>query len=255
MCDATSLSQRPACRLTGLSLPTCLYEAQRPAADVHLSGRITELAPERRRSGYQVLVDQDNVLERWRIDADEARRCATVSCDAGFSTRHCWDFLYRITEFTDRNGGVWRYEWTDYAELLKAAITPEGSRWEYGYYEHGNPTEVRDPLGKSTFTTCHPVFAFPLKEVLPDGATRQYEYNARGDVVSLTDPKGGVTRFEWNEQGDLVKQTDALENTHRFWWNERGQLVRGGASAGQVTKAVEPQKEERFFWDAAGNRT
>ncbi len=69
------------------------------------------------------------------------------------------------------------------------------------------------------------MFAFPVKEVLPDGATWQYEYNARGDVVALTDPKGGVTRFEWNEQGDLVQQTDALNNTHRFWWNERGQLV------------------------------
>lgn len=30
-----------------------LYEAQRLAADAHLSGRITELAPERRRSGYR----------------------------------------------------------------------------------------------------------------------------------------------------------------------------------------------------------
>jgi putative transposase len=44
MCDATGLSQRRACRLTGLSLSTCRYEAQRPAADVHLSGRITDLA-------------------------------------------------------------------------------------------------------------------------------------------------------------------------------------------------------------------
>jgi hypothetical protein len=44
---------------------------------------------------------------------------------------------------------------------------------------------VRDPLGNSTFTTWHPVFTFPLKEVLSDGATWQYEYNARGDVVSL----------------------------------------------------------------------
>ncbi|XCW69396.1 Hypothetical protein ABZS17H1_02079 [Kosakonia cowanii] len=26
-------------------------------------------------------------------------------------------------------------------------------------------------------------------------------------------------------------------------------------AAGQVTKAVEPQKKERFFWDPAGNRT
>ncbi|MBH2548055.1 IS3 family transposase [Serratia marcescens] len=53
MCDATGLSQRRACRLTGLSLSTCRYYAQRPAADAHLSGRITELALERRRFGYR----------------------------------------------------------------------------------------------------------------------------------------------------------------------------------------------------------
>ena len=53
MCDATGLSQCRACRLTGLSLSTCRYEVQRPAADAHLSGRITELALERRRFGYR----------------------------------------------------------------------------------------------------------------------------------------------------------------------------------------------------------
>ena len=53
MCDATGLSQRRACSLTGLSLSTCRYEAQRPTADAHLSGRITELALERRHFGYR----------------------------------------------------------------------------------------------------------------------------------------------------------------------------------------------------------
>jgi len=53
MCDATGLSQRRACRLTGLSLSTCCYEAQRPAADAHLSSGITELALERKRFGYR----------------------------------------------------------------------------------------------------------------------------------------------------------------------------------------------------------
>ncbi|BEL69890.1 transposase [Serratia marcescens] len=53
MCDATGLSQRRASRLTGLSLSTCRYEAQRPATDAHLSGRIIELALERRRFGYR----------------------------------------------------------------------------------------------------------------------------------------------------------------------------------------------------------
>ncbi|KDJ45952.1 hypothetical protein AE99_05042 [Klebsiella pneumoniae CHS 43] len=43
----------PACLLTGLSLSTCRYEAQRTAADAYLSGRITELVLERRRFGYR----------------------------------------------------------------------------------------------------------------------------------------------------------------------------------------------------------
>lgn len=48
MCDATGLSQRRACRLTGLSLSTCRYEAQRPAVpnltrsmDLVMDGLIT----------------------------------------------------------------------------------------------------------------------------------------------------------------------------------------------------------------------
>lgn len=54
MCDAaTGLSQRRACRLRGLPLSTCRYEPQRPTADTHLSGCITELALERRRFGYR----------------------------------------------------------------------------------------------------------------------------------------------------------------------------------------------------------
>lgn len=43
MCDATGLSQRRACRHTGLSLSTSRYDAPRPAADAHLSGHIIEL--------------------------------------------------------------------------------------------------------------------------------------------------------------------------------------------------------------------
>ena len=53
MCEVAGLSQRRACRLAGLSLSTCRYSAQRPAADAQLSLRITELAPERRRFGYR----------------------------------------------------------------------------------------------------------------------------------------------------------------------------------------------------------
>ena len=70
ICDATGLSQRRACRLAGLSLSTCRYSAQRPAADAQLSLRITELAPERRRFGYRRIWQ---LLRREGLDVNHKR--------------------------------------------------------------------------------------------------------------------------------------------------------------------------------------
>uniref|UniRef100_UPI00374D3927 hypothetical protein n=1 Tax=Cronobacter dublinensis TaxID=413497 RepID=UPI00374D3927 len=55
----------------------------------------------------------------------------------------------------------------------------------------------------------------------------------------------------WDRTDQIVQQihTDATpgEKYSQYLW--------GYDAAGQVTKAVEPQKEECFFRDAAGNRT
>lgn len=55
MREATGLSQRRTGKITGLSISTCSYKVQRPAADAQLSARIAELALERRRFGYRCI--------------------------------------------------------------------------------------------------------------------------------------------------------------------------------------------------------
>lgn len=72
MCYSTGLSQRRACRLTGLSLSICSYGAQRPAVDAHLSGRITELALKRRRFVYRRIWQ---LLRREGFYANHKRVC------------------------------------------------------------------------------------------------------------------------------------------------------------------------------------
>lgn len=52
-CDTFYLSQGLACRFTDFCLSTSCYDAQRPSADTHLSGRISELASVRRDFGYR----------------------------------------------------------------------------------------------------------------------------------------------------------------------------------------------------------
>ncbi|EPT8944456.1 RHS repeat-associated core domain-containing protein [Cronobacter dublinensis] len=61
-------------------------------------------------------------------------------------------------------------------------------------------------------------------------------------------------RYRWDRTDQIVQQihTDATPATPG---EKYSQYLWGYDAAGQVTKAVGPQKEERFFWDAAGNRT
>ncbi len=61
-------------------------------------------------------------------------------------------------------------------------------------------------------------------------------------------------RYRWDRTDQIVQQihTDATPVTPG---EKYSQYLWGYDASGQVTKAVEPQKEERFFWDAAGNRT
>ncbi|MGY5359883.1 RHS repeat-associated core domain-containing protein, partial [Cronobacter dublinensis] len=61
-------------------------------------------------------------------------------------------------------------------------------------------------------------------------------------------------RYRWDRTDQIVQQihTDATPTTPG---EKYSQYLWGYDAAGQVTKAVGPQKEERFFWDAAGNRT
>ncbi len=61
-------------------------------------------------------------------------------------------------------------------------------------------------------------------------------------------------RYRRDRTDQIVQQihTDATPATPG---EKYSQYLWGYDAAGQVTKAVGPQKEERFFWDAAGNRT
>lgn len=200
-------------------------------------------APFWRVCAWQVCDDQGNQLESWHFDTDEAARHTRLYNDNGVTSYHHWDTLSRITRYTDTHGGDWRFTWSGATEQLLTLTEPEGGVWEFAWDERGNQTLVRDPLDRATLTTWHPWYSFPVKEVLPDGAVWQYEYNVAGDVISVTDPQEGVTRFEWNEQGDLIRRTDALENSHRFWWNWRGQRVREEDCSGH---------QSHWVYDAAG---
>ncbi|MDI7679547.1 RHS domain-containing protein, partial [Cronobacter sakazakii] len=89
--------------------------------------------------------------------------------------------------------------------------------------------------------------------------SQETRYDAAGRVTQRTvlDARRELVferRYRWDRTDQIVQQihTDATPATPG---EKYSQYLWGYDAAGQVTKAVEPQKEERFFWDAAGNRT
>ncbi|EQA5683633.1 RHS repeat-associated core domain-containing protein, partial [Cronobacter sakazakii] len=89
--------------------------------------------------------------------------------------------------------------------------------------------------------------------------SQETRYDSAGRVTQRTvlDARRELVferRYRWDRTDQIVQQIHT-DTTPATPGEKYSQYLWGYDAAGQVTKAVGPQKEERFFWDAAGNRT
>ncbi|EOW6673598.1 RHS repeat-associated core domain-containing protein, partial [Cronobacter dublinensis] len=157
-----------------------------------------------------------------------------------------------------------------------------GGKLEYGYDALGNLSSTRFPDGRELASLRYGTGHLLEMQLRHGGAThtlaaydrdrlhreisrsqgalsQETHYDTAGRVTQRTvlDARRELVferRYRWDRTDQIVQQihTDATPATPG---EKYSQYLWGYDAAGQVTKAVEPQKEERFFWDAAGNRT
>ncbi|MGW9902749.1 YD repeat-containing protein [Cronobacter sp. 153480017-3] len=89
--------------------------------------------------------------------------------------------------------------------------------------------------------------------------SQETRYDSAGRVTQRTvlDARRELVferRYRWDRTDQIVQQIHT-DTTPATPGEKYSQHLWGYDATGQVTKAVEPQKEERFFWDPAGNRT
>ncbi|ELQ6172795.1 RHS repeat protein, partial [Cronobacter dublinensis] len=157
-----------------------------------------------------------------------------------------------------------------------------GGKYEYGYDALGNLSSTRFPDGRELAALRYGTGHLLEMQLRHGGATHTLAAYGRDRLHRETSRSQGVLSQEthYDTAGRVTQRTvlDArreLVFERRYRWDRTDQIVQqihtdatpatpgekysqylwGYDAAGQVTKAVEPQKEERFFWDAAGNRT
>ena len=172
----------------------------------------------------------------------------SITDPLGKQTTYTYDTLGRVETMTDANGKVWSYAY-DTVGRLTSTTDPLG---------HVSKTEY-NALGWVTKTISNYDATKTQNENNVFNITTIYEYDERGNQISITDTMGNIihneydvndrlistfdaagqlTSFTYDASGNLIKRTDALGRSTRYVYNAKNQLVSTTDALGNVTKTV-----------------
>ena len=211
-------------------------------------------------------IDKKNRIDRrtcYAYDAAGNLLAETVLGTKGecLKTSYQYDLKDRMTHHASQNGAVTRYLYNQNDQLIKeirpdgyVAETDDGAGTAYHYDSRGNRVRTvngigqlveerayslqdlavmeRDGLGNETELAY--TLDGQIKDVRRGNGNRQrqiqsYEYNARGQIVGLTDGVGEKVRYGMDSWGRItaVGFSDGVEEQYRY------------TPAGQVSKATD----------------
>lgn len=217
--------------------------------------------------------DPDYFVEYFLNYDTTVRRPMERQDKRGNSEYFVYDGNANITEYTNRRGKVWNYQYSaenDLEEvetpivydppgpptsapqttfytwtsgLLEEVTNGEGETTEFDYDGDGQLTNVRDGEGRETIYTYDPDTGDVLTVTPPNGATRTMTYDDYGRVLTSSDSIPNTTSYEYDEWGRLKKVTHPDTTYATFTYNLCSQ---------RLTATNEIFKTTQFRYDAAG---
>lgn len=180
-----------------------------------------------------------------------------------------------ITEHTDKNGNLTRYEYNglglpskvidalggetvytyDSAGRLISVTNPAGETIQYGYDSVGRLESETDAMENATHHSYSP--AGKLLETRDAmGNVTTYEYNANNVSTKTTDALGHSVSTEYGSNGQPISKTDALGNKTVYTYNEQGLVSEIADPLGNTTLyEYDEQGRAVKITDPDGNET
>lgn len=151
-------------------------------------------------------------------DPENNSSCAIDS--RGYHSTFIYNEFGLMDQEIDNEGLIHKYEYNNGRKT--AYIDPDGNRSDYFFDQHNHPTGYRDALGHTQ--TVHYFKDNPTEFIDKNGAQWKRQYNAQGQVISITDPFLFETKYQYNPNGLLSQSTDPEGRITRYHWNQQGEL-------------------------------
>ncbi len=172
----------------------------------------------------------------------------------------------QTTSFTEKDGGVWQYQYDTDKGILTQKTDPQGAVTSYTYDAAGNRLSTVAPDGSTTSAT-YDAASNRLTSTDALGKTTTYTYNALGQVTTITDPDGKVTSYAYDTKGNLTQTTDPAGAITKYQYDTKGNMATITDPTGKITTFTYDQNNNlasvkdpagamtTFAYDALGNMT
>jgi RHS repeat-associated protein len=171
-----------------------------------------------------------------------------------------YDSAGRLTKETNGNGTYTTYEYDSQSQLTRLinyqVNNTVNSRFEYAYDNLGRRTSMTTLEG--TFQYGYDAIGQLTSVVMPTGRTLQYQYDAAGNRLGVTD-NGTTTNYSSNNLNEYTSVGNAI-----YAYDRDGNLIsktQGGQTStytynaeNRLTKVVTPQGTWEYQYDGLGNR-
>jgi RHS repeat-associated protein/uncharacterized repeat protein (TIGR01451 family) len=207
--------------------------------------------------GNVTTVDSD-VGDRQEVVTDAAGRLTTIS------TFDAHGNLVRRDAVSDGQTRTTTFTY-DAKDNVTSRTDPLGHTWRATWDDQRNLTSFRDPTGATVSLTYDRGLAKTWTD--PAGKVTRYDYDAAGNLTSITDSLGKAETYTYDGAGNRLTRTDRTSHTWTYTYDAQGHQTKrtdplGKATsytydaAGRLATETDPLgKITRYAYDALGRTT
>ncbi|WP_196158931.1 putative Ig domain-containing protein [Reinekea sp. G2M2-21] len=210
-----------------------------------------------------------------RFTRDAYGRIVQIEDPNGHTIQYGFDTQNNLTVFTNQLNETTTYQYhpAPYRHHLKSITLPDGRVVsEFNYDDQGRVSEACNESGCSTAT--YDLAGRTQTNFDATGRQKTYVYDARGNVLSVTDDLNNTIKYQYDDNNNWTQMTDAEGNITTQSWDASGNLLsrtepypEGADPAdytteyqwnarNQVTSVTKPNGgRQDFSYDANGNMT